>query len=70
MPSQSANPIKLTLLRLARYALDKWQNLKQYSVMDELRNQLKTMDRQFGFYRKDNTAVKSDIASVSRLILV
>ena len=39
-------------VKIARYALDKWQNLKQYSVMDELRIQLKTMNRQFGFYMK------------------
>ena len=40
------------LLKIARYTLDKWQNLKQYNVMDELRNQLKTMNRQFGFLHK------------------
>ena len=40
---------KADAVKIARYALDKWQNLKQYSVMDELRNQLKTMNRQFGF---------------------
>ena len=43
---------KADAVKIARYALDKWQNLKQYSVMDELRNQLKTMNRQFGFYMK------------------
>ena len=41
---------KADAVKIARYALDKWQNLKQYNVMDELRNQLKTMNRQFGFY--------------------
>ena len=35
---------KADAVKIARYALDKWQNLKQYSVMDELRNQLKTMN--------------------------
>ena len=29
---------KADAVKIARYALDKWQNLKQYSVMDELRN--------------------------------
>ena len=47
---------KADAVKIARYALDKWQNLKQYSVMDELRNQLKTMNRQFGFYMKHRTA--------------
>ena len=40
--SDKADAVKIT-----RYALDKWQNLKQYNVMDELRNQLKTMNRNF-----------------------
>lgn len=36
---------KADSIKIAQYVLDKWQNLKQYSVMDELRNQLKTMNR-------------------------
>lgn len=43
---------KVDAVKIARYALDKWQNLKQYSVMDKLRSQLKTMNLQFGFYMK------------------
>ena len=31
---------KADAVKIVRYALDKWQTLKQYSVMDELRNQL------------------------------
>ena len=52
------------LAKIARYALDKWQNLKQYSVMDELRNQLKTMNRQFGFYMKHKTAMKNNLIGI------
>ena len=44
---------KADAIKIARYALDKWQNLKQYNVMDELRNQLKTMNRQFGLEAKN-----------------
>lgn len=51
-------------VKIARYALDKWQNLKQYSVMDELRNQLKTMNRQFGFYMKHKTAMKNNLIGI------
>lgn len=29
---------KADAVKIAHYALDKWQKLKQYSVMDELRN--------------------------------
>lgn len=52
---------KTDSIKIARYALDKWQNLKQYSVMDELRIQLKTMNRQFGFYMKHKTAMKNHL---------
>lgn len=62
---------KADAVKIARYALDKWQNLKQYNVMDELRNQLKTMNRQFGFYIKHKTAMKNNlIASLTKPILV
>jgi transposase len=33
--------------KIARYALDRWNKLPQYGYMDEMRNQLKTMNRQF-----------------------
>lgn len=55
---------KADAVKIARYALDKWQNLKQYSVMDELRNQLKTMNRQFGFYLKHKTAMKNNLIGI------
>ena len=55
---------KADSLKIARYALDKWQNLKQYSVMDELLNQLKTMNRQFGFYMKHKTAMKNNLIGI------
>lgn len=55
---------KADAVKIARYALDKWQNLKQYSVMDELRNQLKTMNRQFGFYMKQKTAMKNNLIGI------
>lgn len=55
---------KADAVKIARYALDKWQNLKQYNVMDELRNQLKTMNRQFGFYMKHKTAMKNNLIGI------
>lgn len=55
---------KADAVKIARYALDKWQNLKQYSLMDELRNQLKTMNRQFGFYMKHKTAIKNNLIGI------
>ena len=55
---------KADAVKIARYALDKWQNLKQYSLMDELRNQLKLMNRQFGFYMKHKTAMKNNLIGI------
>lgn len=55
---------KADAVKIARYALDKWQNLRQYSVMDELRSQLKTMNRQFGFYMKHRMAMKNNLIDI------
>ena len=55
---------KADAIKIARYALDKWQDLRQYSVMDELRNQLKTMNRQFVFYMKHKTAMKNNLIGI------
>lgn len=43
---------KADSVKIARYALDNWQDLRQYTSMDIIRNQLKTMNHQFSFYMK------------------
>ena len=55
---------KADSVKIARYALDNWSDLRQYSIMDELRNQLKTMNRQFDFYTKQKTALKNNLISI------
>ena len=50
--------------KIARFALDRWAKLPQYSRMDELRNQLKTMNRQFGFYMEQKTAMKNNLIAL------
>lgn len=55
---------KADTIKIARYAFDKWQNLKQYSVMDDLRNQPKTMNHQFGFYIKHKTAMRNNLIGI------
>lgn len=52
---------KADSLKIARYTLDRWAKLKQYDLMDEVRNQLKTMNRQFNFYMKHKTAMKNNL---------
>lgn len=55
---------KADSVKIARYTLDKWDKLKQYGTMNELRNQLKTMNRQFGYYTKLKTAMKNNLISL------
>lgn len=55
---------KADSVKIARYALDKWNKLRQYSVMDELRSQLKTMNRQFNFYMNHKTAMKNNLIGI------
>ena len=50
--------------KIARYTLDRWAKLKQYGSMDKTRNQLKTMDRQFGFYMAHKTAMKNNLIAL------
>ena len=50
--------------KIARYTLDHWTKLTQYSHMDKTRNQLKTMNRQFGFYMDLRTAMKNNLISL------
>ena len=55
---------KADAIKIARYTLDSWTELKQYCLMDEIRNQLKTMNRQFGFYMKHKTAMKNNFIGI------
>ena len=50
--------------KIARYALDNWQDLRQYTSMDIIRNQLKTMNHQFSFYMKQKTSYKNNLISL------
>ena len=50
--------------KISRYTLDRWAKLKQYGSMDKTRNQLKTMNRQFGFYMDQKTAMKNNLIAL------
>ena len=63
-PLRKVKTDKADSIKIARYTLDRWANLKQYSLMDELRSQLKTMNRQFDFYMKHKTAMKNNLISL------
>ena len=54
--------------KIARFTLDRWTKLKQYGHMDEIRNQLKTMNRQFGFYMDEKTAMKNNLIALLDMV--
>lgn len=60
-PLRKVKTDKADSVKIARYTLDSWDKLKQYTLMDELRSQLKTMNRQFDFYMKHKTAMKNNL---------
>ncbi|MEQ7305580.1 IS110 family transposase, partial [Enterococcus avium] len=55
---------KKDALKIARYALDNWNDLRQYCFMDKTRDQLKIMNRQFDFYMKHKTALKNNLIAL------
>lgn len=55
---------KADAIKIARYALDNWCELKPYTNTDELRRQLKNMNRQFDFYMKQKTAMKNNLIAL------
>lgn len=63
-PLRKVKTDKANSVKIARYTLDSWANLKQYDFIDELRSQLKTMNRQFHFYMKHKTAMKNNLTSL------
>lgn len=50
--------------KIARYGLDNWVELRQYTSMDTIRYQLKTMNRQFGLYTRNKTALKNNLIAL------
>ena len=50
--------------KIARYTLDNWADLHEYSSMDATREQLKTLNAQFDFLMKQRTSAKSNLISL------
>ena len=51
-------------LKIAKYTLDNWVNLREHSPMDDTRSQLKTMNRQYQLYLKNKTAFKNNLIAL------
>ena len=50
--------------KIAKYGLDNWADLREYTPMDTIRYQLKTLNRQCGLYTKTKTAMKNNLISL------
>lgn len=50
--------------KIARYTLDNWTELREYSAMDQQREALKSMNTQFHFLMKQKVAAKANIVSL------
>lgn len=55
---------KADSMKIARYGLDNWIELRQHTSMDTIRYQLKTMNRQYGLYTRNKTALKNNLISL------
>ncbi len=55
---------KKDAIKLANYALDRWVDLKQYIPEDDVRQTLKTYNRQYNQYMKLKVMLKNNLISV------
>ena len=55
---------KADAMKIARFALDKWEILPQYTPMDTIRYDLKTMHRQFQLSSKTKTALSNNLVAL------
>lgn len=55
---------KADALKIARYGLDNWTELREHTPMDTIRYQLKSMNRQYGLYTKNKTAMKNNLIAL------
>ena len=55
---------KADALKIARYGLDNWSELREHTTMDKLREQLKILNRQYSLYGKNKTAFKNNLIAL------
>jgi transposase len=55
---------KKDALKIAKYGLDNWVSLREYTPMDAIRQQLKLFSRQYNLYMKTVTALKNNLISL------
>lgn len=55
---------KADALKIAKYALDNWADLRQHSPMDTTRDQRKTLNRQYHLYVKNKVALANNLIAL------
>lgn len=51
-------------MKIAKYGLDNWRDLREYTPMDAVRQNLKTFSRQYNLYTKTKVALKNNLISL------
>jgi hypothetical protein len=51
-------------LKIAKYGLDNWTKLREYTPMDALRQQLKLLSRQYNLYMKTAVSLQNNLISL------
>ena len=52
-------------LKIAKFALDHWVDLREYTPMDAVRQQLKIFSRQYNLYMKSSIALQNNLISLT-----
>lgn len=55
---------KADAMKIARFALDNWDELRQYTPMDTIRYQLKTLNRQYQLASRNRTACSNNLVAL------
>ena len=55
---------KADAVKIAKFGLDNWEQLRQYEPMDTIRYELKTMNRQFQLSDKSKTAFSNNLVAL------
>lgn len=52
-------------MKIAKFALDHWTELREYTPMDAVRQQLKIFSRQYNLYMKSSVALQNNLISLA-----
>ena len=56
---------KADAMKIAKYALDNWVDLREYTPMEPIREQLKLCSRQYNLYMKNVVALQNNLISLT-----